>query len=320
MAPQKTQLDGPGRAGGPGEPPVRRGRMARAALTCMLLGVVAVWGWTFALMKDAIAEFGVVSFLAVRFAIAAAALLPFTAGRLTGGGLRVGGRIGVVLAAAYLLQTFGLRHTTATNTGLITGLFIVFAPLAGRTLYGVRTAGALWGAVGVSVLGLALLSGAGASGPTAGDALTLGGAACFGLHIALLDRHAKRHDPAVLAQGQIALAAALFLAAWPFVERPAWPTPSVWFALLVTGVVATALAFFVQTFVQRRLTAVETASIIILEPVFAAVFGHLLAGDRLTPLQLLGAALMVGSLAAVEVYPAWSARRARRRGGAAGAA
>ena len=68
-------------------------------------------------------------------------------------------------------------------------------------------------------------------------------------------------------------------------------------------VVATAIAFLIQTMVQRRLSAVQTAAIIITEPIFAAIFGYLLAGDRLTPLAIFGAVLMVGALIATEFGP-----------------
>ena len=285
--------------------------MRRVGLCALMLAVVAVWGWTFSLMKAPVAEYGVVAFLAVRFAIAAAAMGLVTARRATRRSLATGGLIGLVLAAAYLLQTFGLRLSTATNTGLITGLFVVFVPLANRALFGVRTRAAHWLAIGASLVGLALLTGAGRGRPALGDALTLGCAACFGLHVALLDRHAKHHDAGVLAFGQIGSTAVVLVVLWPLVGRVSWPSPRVWFALVVTALVATALAFTVQTFVQQRLSAVATAVIIVTEPVFAALFGYLVAGDRLAALQWLGAALMVGALAVADVYP--TLRRARRR-------
>ena len=284
--------------------------MRRLALCAMMLAVVAVWGWTFSLMKGPVAEFGVVGFLAVRFAIATVAMGALTLRRATRRSLKTGALIGLLLAVAYLSQTFGLRLTTATNTGLITGLFVVFAPLASRALFGVRTRAAHWLAIAVSLVGLGLLTGAGPAPLAPGDGLTLVCAACFGLHIALLDRVAKHHDAGVLAFGQIAAAAVVFLVLWPLVDRVAWPSPRVWFALAVTGLAATAVAFTVQTFVQQRLSAVATAVIIVTEPLFAAFFGYVLAGDRLAALQWLGAALLVSALVVAEVYPAL--RRARR--------
>lgn len=98
--------------------------------------------------------------------------------------------------------------------------------------------------------------------------------------------------------------------AWPPATGATWPPPRVWFALIVTGLMATAVAFTVQAFVQQRLSAVATAVIIVTEPLFAALFGYLVAGDRLAALQWLGAALMVGALVVADVHPAL--RGARR--------
>jgi drug/metabolite transporter (DMT)-like permease len=105
-----------------------------------------------------------------------------------------------------------------------------------------------------------------------------------------------------LVLGQLTTATILFWCACLPYGIPKWPTAEVWTALLITGGVATAVAFYVQTFVQQRLSAVETAMIILTEPIFAAVFGYLLHGDRLTRLQIGGAALMVAAVFAVELH------------------
>ncbi len=89
--------------------------------TVLLIGVTAVWGLTFVMVRDAIVIYGVIPFLAVRFAIAGGSSLVLWGRRLNRAALVTGGGIGLVLAAGYLLQTWGLAHTTATNSGLITG-------------------------------------------------------------------------------------------------------------------------------------------------------------------------------------------------------
>jgi drug/metabolite transporter (DMT)-like permease len=187
---------------------------------------------------------------------------------------------------------------------LITGLAIVFAPLSNRLFFGVRTSRTLWLAIGVSLLGLVLLTGAGPAGIAVGDVLTLGCAACFGLHVALLDRHSKHHRASGLVLGQLAAATLIFWIACLPSELPTVPSAQVVWALLVTGVIATAAAFFVQTYVQQRLSAVETAMIILMEPIFAALFGYLFHGDRLTAIQICGAVLMVAAVFAVEIRSA----------------
>jgi drug/metabolite transporter (DMT)-like permease len=275
----------------------------RLVYTLLLVGVTAVWGWTFVVVQDAIALYGVLPFLAVRFALASAALAPIYAPRLTRRSLLVGGGIGVVLAAGYLFQTTGLLFTTPTNSGLITGLFVVFAPLADRTFFGTRVARQVLVAVGLSLFGMVLLARGGPEGANWGDLLTLLCAAALGLHIALLSRYAAGHDAGGLTLAQILAMALLFVVAWPFFEPVSLPPPGVWVALLVTGLLASAGAFLVQTTVQQRIPAARTAVILTMEPVFAALFGYLLAGDRLVAVQLIGAALILSALIIGEIMP-----------------
>jgi len=277
--------------------------------TLLLVGITAVWGWTFVVVRDAIALYGVLPFLAVRFALAAAALAPFSVPKLTRRTLLVGGGIGVVLAAGYLFQTLGLLFTTPTNSGLITGLFVVFAPLADRIFFGASFSRQVIVAVVMSLLGMVLLAGGGPEGVNSGDLLTIVCAAALGLHIALLSRYAAGHDAAGLAFAQILAMAALFTVAWPVFDPVEAPPSGVWLALLVTGLVASAGAFWVQTFVQQRIPAARTAIILTMEPVFAALFGYWLAGDRLVAIQVLGAALILSALVIGEVLPVLGRRK-----------
>lgn len=280
------------------------GPLNRFPLTLLLVLATVVWGWTFSLVKDAISAYAVVGFLAIRFVIGSAALGIVAGRRLTARTLGVGMGIGVVLAAAYLLQTFGLRYTTATNCGLITGLFAVFGVLANRILFGVRIVPVFWTAAGLSLVGLSLLAGAGPSPPTLGDLLTVGAAAGFGLQIALLDRFAPHHDPLALTFAQIAAATLVLLLIWPLSETAVWPSGNVWLALAVTGILATAVNFSIQVLAQQQLPAVRAAIILTLEPVFATFFGYLLAGDRLTGLQFTGAVLMFAAVGVIEIFSA----------------
>jgi drug/metabolite transporter (DMT)-like permease len=277
--------------------------MKHAVCIFLLLIIVAVWGWTFVVVKDAIDEFGVVSFLALRFVIAACCMAPFSVGKMTRTDAAVGAGIGVVLGAAYFFQTLGLSTTTVTNAGVITGLFVVFAPLTNWVVFRVKTDWVLWLAIAASCWGLIQLTGAMTGGMGRGDLFVLVCAVCFGLHIALLDRFAKHHSAVGLACGQIGTAALMFLIASLVFQPPRWPSPSIFFALVLTGVVATAAGFFIQTYVQQRLKAVETAIIIMMEPIFAALFGFLLAGDRLTLWQWAGAGLMVMAFFLTQLYP-----------------
>jgi drug/metabolite transporter (DMT)-like permease len=275
----------------------------RLIYTLLLVAVTAVWGWTFVVVQDAISVYGVIPFLAVRFVLAAAALTPIYAAKLTRRSLIVGGGIGVVLAAGYLFQTTGLLFTTPTNSGLITGLFVVFAPLADRLLFGANVSRQVVLAVALSMVGMVLLAGGGPQGANWGDLLTLLCAAALGLHIALLSRYAASYHAGALTLAQILSIALLFLIAWPFFATVSLPPSEVWVALLVTGLLASAGAFLVQTTVQQHIPAARTAIILTMEPVFAALFGYWLAGDRLVAVQILGALMILSALVIGEVLP-----------------
>ena len=276
--------------------------------TLLLVLVTAVWGWTFVVVRDAISAYGVLGFLALRFTLASVALAPLLKG-MTRRTLLVGSGIGLVLAMGYLFQTLGLLFTTPTNSGLITGLFVVFAPLAARALFKVSISRHVLAAVSLSLTGMVLLAGQSPSGVRVGDALTVVCAAALGLHIALLSRYAREHNAGSLALAQMLSMAVLFSLMWPLFEPVALPPREVLFAIVLTGLVASAVAFYIQTTVQQHIPAARVAIILTMEPVFAALFGYWLAGDRLSPAQLTGAGLIISALFVGEALPLLTRRK-----------
>ena len=268
-----------------------------------LVAVTAVWGVTFVQVKDAVAVYPLFAFLALRFAIASATLAVPAAPRvrsLGGDGVRAAVLLGGLLAAGYGLQTAGLERTTVSSAGFVTGMYVVLTPLFALALFRIRVGVALWVGVGLAVLGLALLSGVEAGSP-AGDALVLGGAACYSLQIVLLERYAPPYDALALTLVEMLTALACFgaiaVALREFDVPRGW---TVWGALLVTGVFASALAFLLQTWAQRRTTATQTALVFALEPVFAALFGYTLAGDRLGLAGWTGCAVILVGIVVAE--------------------
>jgi drug/metabolite transporter (DMT)-like permease len=267
-----------------------------------LVAVTAVWGLTFVQVKDAVELYPLFAFLAVRFAIASATLALPAAPRLRTmdrRGWTAGALLGLLLALGYALQTAGLERTTVSSAGFVTGLYVVFTPLFALVLFRIRSGRAAWLGIAIATAGLALLSGVDPGSP-AGDLLVLGGSAAYSLQIALLERYAPRYDPLAFTQVEMLAAFAGFAVvavSLGQVEVPAGAT--VWAALLVTGIFASALAFLVQTWAQRRTSATQTALAFAMEPVFAAFFGYTLAGDRLGPLGWLGcSAIMAGIVVA----------------------
>jgi drug/metabolite transporter (DMT)-like permease len=277
-----------------------------------LVVVTAVWGVTFVQVKDAVELYPLFAFLAVRFLIAAVVLAAPAAPRLRSlgrHGWSAGASLGLLLALGYALQTAGLDRTTVSSAGFITGLYVVFTPLLGLLLFRTRVGGAVWVGVVLSVAGLAMLSGVGAGDPT-GDLLVLGGSAAYSLQIALMERYAPRYDPIAFTQAEMLAAFAGFAAvavALGQIELPrGW---TVWGALLVTGIFASALGFLVQTWAQRRTSATRTALAFAMEPVFAGIFGFWLAGDRLGVIGWGGCAVIMAGILVAEPEAAKALRR-----------
>lgn len=268
----------------------------------LMLGVTAVWGWTFVVVKDAVTIYPPMEFLALRFGLAALVLLAAAWRWLGREALLPGALAGLALALGYWLQTVGLRLTDASSAGLVTGMFVVFTPLLDRLVFGVRLARLSLGAVALATLGLYLLTDAATPDVRLGNLLVLGCALCFAAHIVLLGRFAAGLHPVALGAAQVTAAALLFLlVSAPSGELARVPPPAVWKALGVTALLATCLGFAVQSWVQQRLDATTTALLVTSEPVFAVLFAYWLAGDRFTATRAAGAVAIVVALALGEL-------------------
>ena len=282
----------------------------------VLVGVTAVWGVTFVQVKDAVALYPLFAFLALRFAIASCTLaVPGTARLRSLGrsGSAAGAAAGALLGAGYALQTAGLERTSVSSTGFVTGMYVVLTPVLGFVLYRDRIGRAAAFGVVLATAGLALLSGV-HGGSVAGDLLVLAGAAVYSLQIVLMERFAPRNDAIAFTLVEMLAAFAgllvIALAAGELGVPHGW---TVWGALLVTGVFASALAFLAQTWAQRRTSATRTALAFSLEPVWAALFGFTLAGDRLGAAGYLGCVVIMAGILLAEPAAAGVLARLVRR-------
>jgi drug/metabolite transporter (DMT)-like permease len=272
-----------------------------------LIAIAAVWGLTFVMVQDAIELLPTMAFLAYRFIPAALIVALIFWGRLRrlpAAGWRAGLVMGLFLAGGYIFQTLGLEETTASNTGFITGLFVVLTPVLGAVFLGHRVPAIAWVAAGVAMLGLWLLSGAGGDFDLRGDGLVLLCAFSLAAHILATADAVKRFDVGALLAVQLGVVGFLSLgiaAVAGQLERPEGAT--VWSALLVTSLVASALGFFVQSFAQQHAPPARTALILASEPAFAGLFGWLLNDERLTATGWLGAGLIMAAIVAVEIVP-----------------
>lgn len=268
-----------------------------------LVGVCGVWGGTFVMVKHAVAEYPVYGFLGWRFLIAVVAFLvlfPGTLRRFQPGTLRVGVLAGVFLIAGYVFQTWGLQGTSASKAAFITGMFVVITPAMQAIVLRRPPRLSTVAGVGLAVVGLWLLSGANAGGWTAGDTRVLLCAIAYSGHMIVLGGPGRRHDARALTLVQLAVTGTACGAVSLALERPyAWPSADVWVALVVTGVLASAVAFAVQTYAQRYLSPAKTALVLIMEPVFGGIFGWL-AGESLGVRGVAGSALILCGMLVAE--------------------
>ena len=269
--------------------------------------VTLIWGATFVTVKNAILDMPPFRFIAIRFAIACIFLILIYPGKLkllNKQTLLAGTLIGLFLFGGYSLQTLGLKYTSASNAGFITGLSVVMVPLF-LTIYTKHLPG-LFASLGVisATLGLALLS----LGPNlslnTGDLLVLGCAGCFAFHIISVGKFAPTLDATSLAIIQIGVVAVASLLVSLTVETQATVyTKDVWLGLLITAIPATSLAFLLQTKMQKFTTSTRTAIIFSSEPVFSAIFAYLLAGEMLTCQGMFGAGLVLLGMLISEFKP-----------------
>lgn len=266
-----------------------------------MLTVSVIWGSAFVAQRVAAASVNAFLFNGARFLIGAAVLLP-----LAGRSLRALGRPalpGIFLAGALLFggaafQQLGLQTTTAGNAGFITGLYVVLIPIFLAIGWRQRPRPAIWGAAGLASAGLFLLSTGGSLRLAPGDALEFGGSILWALHVILIGRLVARYPVALIAIGQYLICGLLNLAAASLVGVPQALAGMAqgWWAVLYTGVLSIGVGYTLQVFGQREAPPADAAILLSMEAVFAALFGWLLLGEILSPMQLLGCALMVAGM------------------------
>nr|WP_189657685.1 DMT family transporter [Pseudomonas sp. RW3S2] len=267
--------------------------------TAALIGITAIWGWSFVAKQQNLHSMSASALNAWIFLLGAVALLPFAWRRLqalTAKDWLAGSIAGVVLFIAFAFQTSGLGQTTPSNAGFITGLSVVLTPfflflINAERLSLKQALGAL-----VALVGLALLSLNGYA-IHSGDLLILGCAIFFAIHIVVLAKIKFSSSSLVLAFIQLLVVGLLSLV-WSVVAGE-FSVPDTAPSLTVTLVVAvfgTALAYFVQTRAQAVLSAQKVALLLICEPIFGALFGYLLAGDRFTVMNIIGAVMIISGM------------------------
>lgn len=263
----------------------------------LLLLVTVVWGLTFPVLKVATGQLSGVEITALRFLIAAACMGPFLRG-IPAQTWRDGLLLGVLALTSMVAQAYGLQFISANRSAFLTSLNVLMVPLIGLAL-GAPAGWMVFCAAALACLGVGLMS-FDVQGDFWADAATLAAALAYALYTILMSARAKNHAPAQLAAAQIAcmaLLGALWMLADSGAQRllllPGLVDSEVWWGLLYLGAIASAASFFLQALAQSHVSAAQAAIIYAMEPVFAAAFGWWYIAEQMTPLALLGGALVM---------------------------
>lgn len=277
--------------------------------TLALLGVALSWGAGFVLMKDAINQQPVYDFLATRFTLATLVMIavrPQVLRKTNKDVLVKGSILGVLLGLGYITQTIGLELTTAAITGFLTGLYVVFTPLLVWLFFKNKIAPKVIVGVSLAFVALLFISFNGLS-VDPGQLWLIACAVLFAGHIVGLGRWSAGQDIYLLTVIQLAAASITCWLGAVVDGYQAPPNEFVWITVIFTAVVATALAFFIQTWAQSIMEASKVAIILTAEVIFAAVISVAVGQETLALRAVLGGFLMLVAMLVVE----WPDKKAK---------
>ena len=287
--------------------------MSRTHANLILLLAGAMWGMGFVAQSTAMQAIGPFLFVGLRFVVATVAMLPFALleqarapAPLARGHWGVFGAIGLFLFGGMAAQQIGLMTTSVTNSGFLTGTYVVMVPFLAVLIYRQWPHPVVWPGAMLTLAGIWLLSGGVLTALTTGDWLTLLCALFWAFQVLLISRYAAESGrPVTLAVVQFAVCGAIGLTAALLLE-PIEPA-AILAALpeiLYAGIFSGGIAFTLQVIGQRYTTAPQAAIFLSTEAVFAALFGALLLGERLPPVGFVGCALIFAAILVVELFPA----------------
>jgi len=265
----------------------------------LLIVASVIWGSGFIAQSIAAESMGSFTFNFGRFGLGALLILLVSRFRLkiVRSQIRWVILAGFFLFAASAAQQIGLETTSVGNAAFITSLYVVFLPII-LWIAGLQKIHAVtWISVGVAAVGALLLSTGGIFDPAPGDWFELAGAFLWAGQILVIGYFGKRSDPLAFSIGEFTAAAGFNLVCMGIFEWGKYsPEPDAWLAVLFSGVFPVAIAFTLQVYGQRKAPPVDAALIFSLEAVFAAIFGYLILGEQLLPVQLLGCGLILAAI------------------------
>jgi drug/metabolite transporter (DMT)-like permease len=271
----------------------------KADLTLLVVSIF--WGSAFVAQRVAGQMGSVYLFNGTRYLLAAVVVLPFAMrGSRTSSPTYTISReqyqwmfvAGFVLFLGSALQQLGVVYTTAGNAGFITSLYVVLVPIVLFLLWGEKAHWISIVAVMLAGLGAFFLSTGGRFEVRLGDAIELGSAVFWTLHVIILGKYASRFEAMSFSIGQLIVSSILNVAVGIFVEKSMPLNLAFVGAIVYTSFFSLGLCYTLQIWAQKHTPPADAALILSLESVFAVLSGWLFLHERLTGTQALGCVLI----------------------------
>ncbi len=287
--------------------------MTRLQADLLLLFVAIVWGLGFVFMKTAMESIGPMTFIAARSLVGALALVPLAlresrahATPITPQFWKITALASIALFIAEALQQFGMVTATVTNAGFLTALYVICVPFIAWMTTRIAPAAIVWPAAALSFVGTWLLGGGDLGALTAGDRLIAAGAVLWAAHV-VVSGHAAYYDrPVLFTCVQFWLVTVVSVAWAASTETVSVAAlQNAWLEIVFVGLLSGALMFTLMVIAMRHAPPAEAAIILSTENLFAALGGAVFLGERLAPINWIGAALIVLAALAVQLMPHW---------------
>lgn len=285
--------------------------MTRLQANALLITIAAIWGLAFVFQKTAMTHIGPATFLAARSIVAAMVLLPLAwhenarlASRPTAGFWLISLFGGCTFFVGGLLQQIGLITATVTNTGFLTGLYVVVTPFLVWLVLRRPPGPVIWAGVALAFIGTWFLGGGTLGGFGYGDWLVMISSFFWATHILVVSQSGRHARPIGFTALQFCVVAILATATALTFEKVEWATLAAAAPeIAYVGLLSSALTFTMLAVAMRYSPPVEATILVSTETLFAAICGVLLLGEHLAWIGWLGAAMMFAATLIVQVAP-----------------
>jgi len=295
--------------------------MTRIQANLLLLLTAMLWGSTFVVQQVATGGLGAIMYTSCRFFMGGLVVLPIayiqfkrkqkSPYRVTGKDWLGMTATGLALCTAAILQQVGIFHTTVSNAGFLTALYVPLVPLIAFVLLKTSVHWSVWPSSIGCLIGTYIMTGAQSVNLSPGDLWVISSALFWAIHVLLVGAMATRTQaPLVVAAVQFFVCAAAGLIAAIVIERPSLANfEGAYFGIFYGGILSVGTAFTLQVVAQRYSTAPDAAILLSSETVFAALAGYIFLGERLSSLQVFGAGLIFSGIIAVQLLPLYRPRQ-----------